>query len=286
MRRSLHLNFPTFERFSLFRLLSLCIGFCFPLCGLDLEPFKKDPHWDYQTIIVNGEVVHHSSNWSGGSHVIFDRYAAVKKVLNYYKRPFKILDIGANNGFFGIKVAEDFDSVSVLVDRNNRLTSICEANTDFGTLIYLKKSLNLQSLKNLLKEEHFDCIFAFHVLHHQKEWKEWIDVLLQLGDNLIIETPSVNDLINKGERTKEIARYVTQLPGGVPIGSFSRGRRNINEYDHMIWFCQNPSGFDTPAPRVGILVQTFLEFGGAFPNPEYVRASIPLSSEIRGTSSL
>lgn len=260
----------------------LCLlGASISLYSLDLTPFKTDPHWDYQTIIVNGKIVHHSQNWSGGSHVIFQRYEGIRSVLDCYTRPFKILDIGANNGFFGIKTAEDYNAVSVMVDRNRRLGPICEANTNLGTLIYLQKSMTIEDLKKLVQTEHFDCIFAFHVLHHQQDWREWIDLLFQLADNVIIETPSVNDPVNHGERTKELARYVTSLPQGISIGSFSRGK---GVFDHMIWFCQNPEGFSSPAQRLGITTETFFNLQGAFPCPKKVKSA--RLQELIGSDSL
>lgn len=241
---------------------------------VDIDEFKDESAWSYQTIIINGKIAYESDNWSGGKEVIFKRYAGFRCVLDRYKRPFKILDIGANSGFFGIKVAEDYESVVVMVDRNERLKKICARNTDRHNIIYLKRSLSLDDIKKLIQTEHFDVILAFHVLHHQADWKEWIDALFDLGDNVIIETPPVNDHVNKNKRTKEIAKYVTSLPRGVRLGSFSRGKKhgkkNTEVFDHMIWFCQNPQGFETEPSRLGILPSTFLSLGGAFPDPNQV----------------
>lgn len=238
---------------------------------LDAHPALKrlcyGPDWVYQSIYVNGEEVYHSNNASGGSHIIQSRYEAIKKVLDQYDRPFTVLDLGANNGYFSLKIAEDYDTVCVMVDRSERLADICALNTERNKIIYLQKDFKKNDIWELVRSEHFDVILALLVLHHVDDWRSWVDGLLQLGDNVIIEIPPVDDPINKNPKTKELATYLTKQPQAVEIGRFLRGE---GIYDHMLWFCQNSISTLRQKGRQGILPETFSKLSGAFPRRSFV----------------
>ena len=228
-----------------------------------MKRLRYGPDWDYQPILINGEEVYTSRNASGGSTIIQERYAAIKQVLSQYDRPITVLDLGANNGYFSLKIAEDFDACCVLVDGTERLTDICTLNAERNRVIHLQKRFNKADIQELARREHFDVVLALHVLHHVDDWKAWVHTLFALGDNVIIETPSVDDTINRWEHTKQLARYLTSLPSGVEIGTFPRN----GVYDHMLLFSQ--TGVSTG--RVGIVPSTFFRFSGAFPTRSYVQ---------------
>jgi hypothetical protein len=59
----------------------------------------------------------------------------------------------------------------------------------------LKNFFHFEDILLLGREEHFDVILAFHILHHV-EWQKWLPVLFNMADDVIIETPSNNDYIN------------------------------------------------------------------------------------------
>lgn len=236
---------------------------CFGMHSAE-KRLKYGRDWMYQPILINGVEVLKSSNASGGSQIIYDRYRAIQQVLNLYQKPFKVLDLGANNGFFGFKIAEDYEAMCVLVDGTERLTDICILNTDYNKVIHLKKMFNKNDIAMLSQREHFDVVLALLVLHHVDDWKAWAEALFKLADNVIIEFPNVDDPINQTEQTKQLARFLISLPSGVTIGSFPRG----NSYDRMIWFCQN-SNFQSPS-KLGIDPSTFTLFNGSFPSKSYV----------------
>lgn len=92
------------------KLLFLSFGFFFSaifhLYGDEdsiAKRLKYSTWWNYQSIIVNGKVIYDTKQVSGGEQIIWERYEAMKQVLDQYKRPFTVLDIGANNGFFFAK---------------------------------------------------------------------------------------------------------------------------------------------------------------------------------------
>ncbi|NGX53782.1 MAG: tRNA (mo5U34)-methyltransferase [Chlamydiae bacterium] len=254
-----------------FKLLTFLVCFCIfsdqTVFGHPaMKRLKYGRDWAYQSIIVNGDEIFKSINASGGSWIIYDRYEAIKSVLKQYNRPFTVLDLGANNGFFSIKIAEDFDAVCVMIDGSERLTDICTLNTERNKIIHFQKHFNHAEIVELSKQEHFDVILALHVLHHVDNWRGWVDTLFQMGDNVIIETPSADDPINKFEHTKQLARYLTSLPNAVQIGAFPRH----DKFDHMLWFCQNNNGFNQAPFRLGIKPTSFFKFNGRFPTQSYV----------------
>ena len=144
----------------------LIFSLCFALLSADesslLERISYDTDWLYQDILVNGKTIH-----KGQAQSCPDRFEALKPILDLYDRPIKVLDLGANNGYFSLRIAGEYSSTCVLVDTTDRLRDICSANTDLDNIIYLKERLDVQSLKDLNRREHFDVIIAFHVLHHK-----------------------------------------------------------------------------------------------------------------------
>ncbi|HSX03490.1 MAG TPA: class I SAM-dependent methyltransferase [Rhabdochlamydiaceae bacterium] len=229
---------------------------------------KYSTWWNYQSILVNGKIVYDTKQVSGGEQIIWERYAGMKKVLNQYQRPFTVLDIGANNGFFSLKIAEDYKACCVMVDISQRLTDICTLNTDRNKIIHFKKKFSLTDLKKLAKEEHFDVILVPYVLHHVKDgWEKWFQTLLTLGDQIILSIPCKKE----SDLSSDISlmeKYFLERKDGVYLGKFSRGD---SSYGHMIWFNVNPKSFEEESKYAfGIKPSTYKKFNGNFPSPAYV----------------
>lgn len=250
----------------------LLLSFSPPLFSqtlLEELSFGKDAL--YQDIIVNGETIFH------GDRECEERYQAIKQVLDLYERPITTIDIGANNGYFSIRAAQEYGSTAVMVDMQDRLEKICEYNTDLNTLICLNKQLTTHDLKELNRREHFDVLILFHVLHHIAEpdsWKVFLDEVFKLADNVIIQTPPGNDgFIADKPNIPAIERHLLSLPNGKVIGSFTRQNEEVR--DHMIWFCLKPkdlhaSLYSKPRKQ-GISLATFKKFHGRYPSKEQVK---------------
>lgn len=253
----------------IFLFLSFSVSL-FPQSLLEELSFGKDAL--YQDIIVNGETLFH------GDRECEERYQAIKQVLDLYDRPITTIDIGANNGYFSIRAAQEYGSTAVMVDMQDRLEKICEYNTDLSTLICLNKQLTTQDLKELNRREHFDVLILFHVLHHIAEpdsWEEFLNEVFKLADNVIIQTPPANDgfIVDK-PNIPAIERYLLSLPTGKVIGSFTRQSEEIR--DHMIWFCLKPkdlhSSLYSKPRKQGISLATFRKLHGRYPSKEHIKA--------------
>lgn len=141
----------------------------------------------YQDISINGVIV------KEGVKNCDKREPYIYELLDNYKRPFTVLDIGASQGLFSIKIAQRYPHahcVMVEGDSTNQLPKICELNSSLSNLIVLEKFITVEQLIELGQCEHFDVVLAFNVIHHFKEkWQQAIDALLTLGDHILIETP-------------------------------------------------------------------------------------------------
>lgn len=187
-----------------------------------LSLLSKERYFPYQDILVNNEVI-----FKGVGPDCHSRYVAISEIISKYKRPIKVLDLGASNGYFSLKIAHDYDALCVMVDLSDRLCDICKLNDQVHNIIYLKKELSLSDLKILCQNEHFDVVLALNVVHHMEPWKEILDVIFQLGDTVIVETPPAND-----DRVKDlpsipfIEDYLLNKSGGEVIAETPRAAAN------------------------------------------------------------
>jgi len=139
---------------------------------------------DYQSRWINGEEI-------SGVRECADRYEIIKAYAKRFDRPFTVLDIGANYGYFSIRLMEDFDCVAVMGEcvpqYYEELTRLVEANgCDKG--IVFKHRFTQQSLKDLAQVEHFDLVLAMSIVHHiNGDVNETIRLIRDLGDHVLIE---------------------------------------------------------------------------------------------------
>lgn len=139
----------------------------------------------YQDIWVKGKLE------KPGIRETESRYKLIKSVAEKYKRPFTVLDIGANLGYFAIRLTEDFPECTVVALEDaysDWLTEVLDKN-ETERVILLKKKATLEDLKYLADIEHFDIVLAMSVIHHiDGGFKNVLEACRNLGDNLIAET--------------------------------------------------------------------------------------------------
>lgn len=181
----------------------------------------------YQDIIINNTFLTH------GSFECASRYDLISNFLTNYKRPFSVLDIGASEGYFSFKIAHDYPGSSCIMIEGNygpnsqeeiadRLEELCKENTDLDNIILLKKYFTHKDLQTLSENEHFDVTLALNIIHHfGSNWKAAADAILNMGDYIIIETPSPqNTNVGNSALLKEIYDYLIckngKLLGYVP----------------------------------------------------------------------
>ena len=102
--------------------------------------------YKYQDILIDEKVVRK------GPLECEKRYKAIQPILNLFKRPITVLDLGAAEGYFSFKIAKDYESICVMVEdgyvemlgnTGTALQKLCEIN-DYSNVILLKKKSMFQ----------------------------------------------------------------------------------------------------------------------------------------------
>lgn len=195
----------------------------------------------YQDIIINNKII------NKGVRECPSRYDAIKKILDMYKRPITVLDLGASQGYFSFRIAHDYDSTVVMIENGysysatskviaDQLLELCKLNTKLNNVIYLNTELTLANLKNLASCEHFDVVLGFNIIHHMKDnWKDIVETIFKLGDNILIETPPSDDPIAEGmPKISAIESYIINKNGTVITQTLRHGQKKC--YSKMFWF--------------------------------------------------
>lgn len=182
----------------------------------------------YQDILINGQVV------ETGIRNCKERYEAIKPLLNSLPEKSKVLDIGASQGYFSFKMAEDFCFRCCMVEGGYKISDylwktgellnyLCKQNLNLQDVTLLQHQFSLNDLKKLQELEEFDLVIAFSVVHHMREtlsdpmeqFAEVIDTILKLGNVVLIENP-----INTGDHTLFIRDILRARGGNVIYQSF------------------------------------------------------------------
>lgn len=165
----------------------------------------------YQDAWIRGETK------SGGDRACADRYALVRDVVAHYTRPVTVWDLGANLGYFGCRLADEFGAVSVMVERRPVLVDICQENR-IPTTIAMTRRIAVGELEELAGCEHADVVLAMSVLHHFADWKRALAAVVALGETVVIETPGRGDRGSANYPQTEALLDVIESMGAESIG--------------------------------------------------------------------
>jgi hypothetical protein len=170
----------------------------------------------YQDIWINGRV-------KKGVRECESRYNAIVELLP--KKPFTLLDIGANLGYFSFRIAaERPDCVCVLIEAHvPELPKIALANA-LPNVIVLKQEMNTELLSKLAKCEIFDVVLALNIAHHIGA--DCMNALEKLGELLIVETPNPKDKGSCGQ--SNLQAIYNKVSKYKKIGEFSRHTSDVN----------------------------------------------------------
>jgi hypothetical protein len=199
----------------------------------------------YQDSVINGKIV------EKGERSCSPSYLVLKQIFDKYQRPFTVLDLGAAQGFFSFMTAHEYNATCVMVEgdydyqnHTSKLLDLCKQNTKLDNIIFLKQLIDLNFLKNLADCEHFDVTLALNFVHHSGlDWQKTIDLIVELGDNLILENPPADELeIPNFEKDKRasIDKYMEQI-GAKLIGGTERFNKSISK--SKIWWLHKPKKY-------------------------------------------
>lgn len=152
-------------------------------------------------------------------------YQIINDFLSQYNRPFTMLDIGAGQGDISFRAAAEYpESVFVMTEGKSQLLGLCKASASLSNIIFLNTDLTLQDAQRLSECEHFDVVLILNGVHRfGAAWKEFADIILNMGSYVIIEMSSQDAggaSALSGARGREIASYLAskgaQVLGQVP----------------------------------------------------------------------
>ncbi|KRE46329.1 class I SAM-dependent methyltransferase [Paenibacillus sp. Soil522] len=137
------------------------------------------------------------------------RYEHIKTQLKKLKKPFSVLNVGANCGYFSFRIAEDFDSKVTMIEASKGILNIFDQN-DNSNVQLLHKLVSVDELKQLAKSKHYNVVLGLSILHHFEDYRGAIDAFFELGDLIFIEPPALEEERGgyNGHRAKGINEYL------------------------------------------------------------------------------
>ena len=175
----------------------------------------------YQDVWVRGEAI-----IKGGRECEL-RFWAIYEALKETKKPLKVLDIGANMGYFSLRLSEKLPGTYVMIEGQEStaqaLLKVCKLNNN-PSIVLFKRKLCLQDLKDLRAVEKFDVVMALSIIHHFEEpYQEVFETLMTLGHKLVFEPPIAEEHTLNQERIVneplDLSRVKKKLLIKVPTGS-------------------------------------------------------------------
>jgi len=242
----------------------------------------------YQDVWVRGAAK------SKGVRQCADRFELIRNFCAQYQRPFTVLDLGCNLGYFSLRLAETFDCTVVAAEGiYGDWTEEVMRENGKTRVILLKKIFTLADLRTLAAVEHFDVVLALSVVHHlDGTFDESLEVLRSLGDHLIMELPFEENAcgpaivqqaataqlpaeaqfmglgkshLAEGERPfYSLSRPKTQLLKSY-LGTPRTGLRLTVHSSFTEKRAEFANKSETRAWHRGINLQTYLWFNGAYP---------------------
>lgn len=111
-------------------------------------------------------------------------HAYLSRLTARLKRPITVLDLGANTGYFSIRISEDFRALITAVDTLPALKKI-EAQSDRITV----KQTTIDRW-NLPAFPRHDVVLCLSFLHHLPDWRESFPLIRRLAKHaVIVEVP-------------------------------------------------------------------------------------------------
>lgn len=154
---------------------------------------KRYPSQIYQDVLVQNQVL------INGLNLCDKRYNLIKPIFDLFQTSFSVLDVGSAQGYFSFRIAHDYPHAQcTMIDENSSdyhyhgdlLYDLCLLNK-LDNVTYLRKLMSYNDLCFLNRQEHFDVVLAFLVVHEMAEklsdQQMFFERLLSLGDHVLVE---------------------------------------------------------------------------------------------------
>jgi hypothetical protein len=166
----------------------------------------------YQPTWQDGAVV------AAGERECADRYEVIRGVLAAVAQdgPFTTLDLGAAQGYFATRAAEDFDCQVTAVDSDRRLAAAASQR--------VRTSIQRIDAVGMRRMARHDVVLALSVLHHFRDWPVILNQVRACRRWAVIEVP------HPGERWMRSAAARHQL-GALHDAVAAVATRRLGEFE-------------------------------------------------------
>lgn len=166
---------------------------------------------NYQPLWVNGKTVGPDIRQSAG------RYDVIAACLRAIIQPgFSVLDVGAQSGYFAVRLNHEFGARVTAVDGAPELLSgldAMERHTVAGVVRFLQPG-DLRTFRPV------DVVLCLSVLHHVTWWSQMLDEMLEMSRMVFVECAVPEEEIGKDpELLREQHALVRSLPDAMHVGS-------------------------------------------------------------------
>lgn len=240
----------------------------------------------YQDILINGKI-------TKGIRDCESRWQMIKPELDKWKRPFTVLDFGANLGYFSLRMVQEYDCRVVAIESiySEWLKDIIKKNNE-DRIILLNKKFTLEDIKELSEVEHFDLVLALSVMHHVEggPYVQILEAMQSLGDVLIAEVAVEEEACGQYIVNQTFIPPYSQILG-YPESHLSDTKRTLFVTNHPKTYLKKSyigtplndtdiyihSTYDEKKARkngasrdwlAGINLKTWIEMGGALPSTD------------------
>lgn len=221
---------------------------------------------NYQDVWIHGELV------EPGARECVLRYTPIYEALKKLNRPLKVLDIGANMGYFTIRLAEQLEGVFVAMEGDSQIADLLVKIVKMSRnrqVFVMEKMLSLHDY-TLIQEEYFDVILALSIVHHLNEpFQQVFEQLTKACDVLILEHPTELEMTYNQERVNreplDLSRFEKKLLVETPSGLTGKQLPNRPTW----WIqCNHKNSQKKEEPSVSL--KFFKQLGGTWPNQKTV----------------
>lgn len=143
----------------------------------------------------------------------------------------RVLDFGADRGYFSLRLAEDFGARSLAVEADaENLTRVVAENGTANVGVLHERITDPDRLRGLGT---FDVTLAMSVLHHVEDYAGFLDALQDMARSLaIVEVPHPDERIDRSKTPRipglhEEACSRGEVIGDAPAVSGATRRRTI-----------------------------------------------------------
>ena len=210
----------------------------------ELAKHQKTPELHTTSIDTYNDIRIKGKTISTGYRNSEERYEEIFKFCKQFNRPISVLDLGAAEGYFTFRLAEDFSGVFIAVESNpeRKLLELCVKNNNHKVLL-LDKQMNLKNLKNLKEVQHFDIILALNIIHHFDEpFQDVLDTLVSMSSFCFMEHP--NPLENDSTKNSQrLEKEKLELDSFEPVllnkNESGLGNRFNQKLERNLWLLKN-----------------------------------------------